>query len=754
MVRPFALIGFTFVITLFSAALFGRAAAVALALCGGIALVFSLVLFVLKKAEKRRTVIASVGAVMMIAVGWITVYTQMFYAPALSLDGKQVTVQAEIVDLPRNQYNKWYYSLRAKSIDGSECDIPIRFSSSKPLDAEPYDIITAEMKLYEIGKDNADTQMRYKSKGCVIGGYALKSSEVDIEHTESKPIHFYILRFRKWITSQLEILLPGSEGALLKGMLLGDKSSMSQEEQSWFRTIGVSHLMAVSGLHVSVWLGALMWMLSKLRIPHRLKPLIGILFTVFFVSLTGFSVSAMRAGLMMVIVLVGTVISEQADSLNSLGIAAIFITLNNPYAVLDLGFLLSFSATAGIVICAPKFQKIVENKLSFLDGKKVQKLILFCAQIICITLSAILFTLPIQVFFIGEFSLISPLSNLLMTNAGGIAMVCAGVAVIFSGAGILSFLKYPFAFTAGILAKYLLHLAKLLSEIPYASIRVDYLYVKLWVIVTVALTLFAVFAMHKNKLFLRATAITSAALLIVGTVSYSLVHFGETKITVLDVGNGSSVLVTYGRNSALIGCGGDYFADSAINSELQKNHVDELLLLFVPRNYETENSAVDSVLSSVNVLHVASSYDDESFSSVPKQQRIIAPSGEISLWDNTSLKFINKDTQSCALLTAGETKILFSFCPAVKLTELPYEWYGADVLICREAVPEDAPSYTAVVLSGDSDKTSEYKSRSSGEVFTTQTDGNVTIYTKGNHLISVRRENSGSYWRKGVKTAD
>lgn len=726
-----------------------------LALSGGIALIFSIVLYFLKKAEKRRAVIASVGAVMMIAVGWITVYTQMFYAPALSLDGKQVTVRAEIVDLPRNQYNRWYYSLRVKSIDGRECDIPIRFSSSKPLEAEPYDVITAQMKLYEIGKDNEDTQMRYKSKGCVIGGYALKSSEVDIEHTDSKPLHFYILRFRKWITSQLGELLPGSEGALLKGMLLGDKSSMTQTEQSWFRTVGVSHLMAVSGLHVSVWLGALMWMLNRLRIPQRIKPIIGILFTLFFVSLTGFSTSAMRAGLMMIIVLIGSVISEQADSLNSLGLAAVFITLQNPYAVLDLGFLLSFSATAGIVICYPKIGKAIETKLAFLDGKKIKSPILFCLQVISITLSAILFTLPIQVFFIGEFSLISPLSNLLMTNVGGIAMVCAGVAVLFSGAGILSFLKYPFAFIAGILAKYLLWIAKLLSKIPYASVRVDYLYVKLWVIVTVALAVFAIFAMRKNKLFLRATAVISAVLLLVGTVSHTAVHYDETQITVIDVGNGSAALVTHGNKSVLIGCGGDYFADSAITSELQKNHIDELLLLFVPRDYETENSSVDSVLSSINVQNVAAPYNDEAFSSVPQQQRIISSSGEILLWDNTTLKFINKETQSCALLTVGETKILFSFCPAVKLMDLPYEWYGADALVCREAVPEDAPSYTAVVMSGDSDKAlqnaTDYKRRSSGAVYITQSDGNVTISTKGDHSISVGRENSGSYWRERIK---
>lgn len=758
MARPFAWIGFTFFTVLFAAALYGRAAAVALALFGGITLFFSFILFILKKGEHKRRNAAVLGAITIIAVGWISFYTQMSLTPALNLADNQAIVQAELTDFPVYQYSRWYYSVNIKSVNGQERNIPLRFSSAKALDAEPYDIITADMFMYELGEDSEETKTKYKSSGIVIGGYAVNPSTVKVEKTDNKPFKSYIPYFRQWIKTQLKTLLPGREGALLQGMLLGDKSAMTEEEKSHFRAVGTSHLMAVSGLHFSIWLSALMWVLKHISTPRKLRPFIGIGFVLFFMALTGFTPSVMRAGVMMIIVLAGRIFRKQADSLNSLGLAAIVILLRNPYAVLDLGFLLSFFATAGILILSPVLFEKSKKKLSFLNGKRAESFVVFCVETICITVSAILFTLPVQVFFIGKFSLIAPVSNLLMTNAGGAAMVLVGVAVLFSGAGILSFLKYPFAFIAGILAKYLLWTARVLTEVPYAQVRVDLMYVKLWVIITVILFVFSIFVMRKNKLFLRMTAVASIVILLAGTVSYGIVHHDETEISVLDVGAGISVLVTHGGKAALIGCGGGYSAESHISSALEKHDIKEVSLLLVPREQETESSAAGDILLRWKVKYLVSSYYDEQFNVISKSNRKISESGKVLLWDNTTLQYINKGTQSAALLIVDETKILFSFCPETKLSELPEDWYCADALICRGAAPKDATSYTVTVVSGNSEITpihaAEYKKRSSGVVLVTAGEGSVEILTKGDGKVSVGRKNNGIYRRKRVKTAD
>lgn len=758
MARPFAWIGFTFFAVLFTAALYGRAAAAVLALLGGITLIFSFILFILKKGENKRRSLAVLGAVIIIAVGWISFYTRLSFTPALNLADKRAAVQAEITDVPVYQYSRWYYSVNVKSVNGQECNIPLRFSSAKAIDAEPYDIITAEMFMYELGEDSEETKIKYKSKGIVIGGYAVNPSTVKVEKTENKPFKAHILNFRQWIKIQLKSLLPGGEGALLQGMLLGDKSAMTAEEKSDFRTVGTSHLMAVSGLHFSIWLSALMWFLKRLSIPQKLRPFIGIIFVLFFMALTGFTASVIRAGVMMIIVLAGQLFGKQADSLNSLGLAAVIILLENPYAVLDLGFLLSFFATAGILIMSPVLLEKSKSRFSSLDGKKAENFIMFCAETICITVSAILFTLPVQVFFIGEFSLIAPISNLLMTNVGGAAMVLAGVAVLFSGAGILSFLKYPLAFIAGISAKYLLWIARVLSQIPYAQVRVDLLYVKLWVIVTVILFVFSIFVMRRNKVFLRMTAAASVVFLIIGTASYEIVHHDETEISILDVGAGISVLVTHDGKAAIIGCGGDYFTEYRISNALEKNGIKEISLLLVPREQETESSAAGDILLRCKVKYLISSYDDEQFNVISKSNRKISESGKILLWDNTTLQYINKGNQSAALLTVDETKILFSFCPETKLSSLAEEWYCADALICRGAVPKDAPSYTITVVSGNSKITpvhaAEYKERSSGAVLITAGEGSVEILTKGDKKVSAGRENNGLYRRKRIKATN
>lgn len=152
---------------------------------------------------------------------------------------------------------------------------------------------------------------------------------------------------------------------------------------------------------------------------------------------------------------------------------------------------------------------------------------------------------------------------------------------------------------------------------------------------------------------------------------------------------------------------------------------------------------------------LVSSYDDEEFNVVPKEKRIVSQSGKITLWDDTTLQFIDYGTQSAALLTIDKTKVLFCFCPAVKIAELPPEWYMADALVCRQAVPRDAPDYTLTVVTGDS-KISLYKNELNkrGALLATAGGGSVEILTKGNHSVSAGRNNNGARWRKGIKTTN
>lgn len=147
------------------------------------------------------------------------------------------------------------------------------------------------------------------------------------------------------------------EGGLMKGLLTGDRSQLAGQVEQPFRDAGVMHVLAVSGLHLGILLGLLWGALKRLRLSFTqaylasFPPLIG------YLTVVGFKVSLVRASIMFAFVAVGWVLAERGwilkrwvDPLQGLSAAAVVILAMSPSALFDVGFQLSFAATAGILV--------------------------------------------------------------------------------------------------------------------------------------------------------------------------------------------------------------------------------------------------------------------------------------------------------------------------------------------------------------------------------------------------------------------
>lgn len=195
---------------------------------------------------------------------------------------------------------------------------------------------------------------------------------------------------------------------ILKGILLGDKSGMSDELRLAFSRSGLAHIVAVSGLHVSTLLVLIFALFDLLHIKKRRAGLIAALLVVFFVCLTGAPPSAVRAGVMAIAAIGAEFIYRKADSFTSLAVASSVILLIWPFAAFDVGFLLSFGAAFGILLFSKRIEHALRRGWSILrkkkegagDGGVSGKVI----SIFSTTLSAQLITLPVILYFFQEFT--------------------------------------------------------------------------------------------------------------------------------------------------------------------------------------------------------------------------------------------------------------------------------------------------------------------------------------------------------------
>lgn len=227
-----------------------------------------------------------------------------------------------------------------------------------------------------------------------------------------------LISTRTWIKEQVSTVLPWERGALLLGMLIGDKSQLSDQAYQNFILSGIVHIIAVSGgnlVMIIIFLSAVLFFL-----PFYLRNAVVILGVVAFALLCGGDSSVVRALVMAVLSLVALFRGREIQIWRLLKYAFVLMLCYNPFFLsYDLGFLLSFGAVIGIVLVSEAFNKQKEKADASPVGKTKKKIrIPFLFQFLknygLPTLGATLWTLPILLFFIGETNLTWVLINLLI----------------------------------------------------------------------------------------------------------------------------------------------------------------------------------------------------------------------------------------------------------------------------------------------------------------------------------------------------
>ena len=217
---------------------------------------------------------------------------------------------------------------------------------------------------------------------------------------------------RNSIKENINKVLQEDVSGLCIGILIGNKSEISEDVIEEFEDSNLTHMLAVSGAHVSYIILGLTFILQKTG--FRFRKIFTILFLCFFMGLTNFTVSVQRACIMAILMLIASLIFRKSDVYINLAISNLIILIINPYAVLNIGFELSYSGTIGIVLLYPKIFKFFCKKLKLTNEEKgIKKLFKSAINLLSVSLSANLAIIPIMLFQFNTLSTLFWFSNLL-----------------------------------------------------------------------------------------------------------------------------------------------------------------------------------------------------------------------------------------------------------------------------------------------------------------------------------------------------
>lgn len=222
---------------------------------------------------------------------------------------------------------------------------------------------------------------------------------------------------------------------MAKALLIGYKNELSREEKTAFSRAGLSHIMAVSGLHVGFLL-APFWVIIPFFWTYRYGRQIGLLFLIvilfYYAGLTGFSASVTRASITGGFIIYARLFNKIRDSINLTALAAAIIILLDPAAIFDIGFQLSFTAVYIILLTLPTINTFYPHRIRYSRLGPLGSIIL-----VSVIVQAGLF--PILSHYFGEFSLIGPLANAVVVPFLGIILPYATfmlfIAIILPTAG-------------------------------------------------------------------------------------------------------------------------------------------------------------------------------------------------------------------------------------------------------------------------------------------------------------------------------
>ena len=498
----------------------------------------------------RFVSLITVGAA--IGASWIFLYDALFVNPARQLDGVTRTVTIEVTDYAVS-------NLRGSSGKGkaeiSGKTFKVYFYLSENCKLKPGDKISGSFSFRFTGFGGENDPTYHQGNGIFLTANAVE--QIHRYRVDQISAKYFAVVLRKSIIDKIDSIFPEDVSGFVCSLLLGDTSNLSDEDDVALKVSGIRHIVAVSGLHISILMSFVYIFVRERRF---INSVVGIPLLLVFCALAGFTPSVIRACIMQIVIIIGSEIEKEYDAPTALSLAVLVLVVLNPLVITSVSFQLSVCCVIGILLFSQKIHDyLLHTKLGPAKGKSLKsRLTRMFIRSVSVTLSTMATTIPISAYYFGSVSLISVISNFLLLWL---------VTCCFYGVTIGCILGFIFPVAGAVMAavvswlvRAILFAAKLLAKIPYAAVSASNLYIFAWIVLVYLLLIVFLLSKHKKPILFCGTVITGLAIsLLFATMEPRLDNY---RVTVLDVGQGQCILVQSKDSCYMIDCGG--FSDYAI----------------------------------------------------------------------------------------------------------------------------------------------------------------------------------------------
>ena len=559
--------------------------------------IFLLLSFYFKKKKHGliETSIALACVTLALVVSFFTIYIPKVKSQKLVGESKQVAFL--VLDEVYSSKYSTKYSGKLLHCDGDERNLSVYLFLDHEADYKAGDLLFLIGNISSAEKDNSSMLVSDSNSHIILEQAIDKDAIICEEYDKFHPL-ILSAKIRSAVSDIFHERLDTTSSALSIGLLTGDTSLISNETVRDFRRSGLSHVLAVSGLHLAVILGAFELLLKKLYIKKSARCVLFSFIALFVIFLSGFSASAIRSVLMLLLAYLSFALSREGDALTSLSLAGALILLI-PGSATSVSFWLSFLSTLGLVSWYSVISSLIERFKRKAKRKNFFFIILKkAAAAISVTLVANASICIVLWLVFGEISTISLITNIIITPLCSLYLI---LTLLVFTLGAIPLLSSLLSIVATALCTLISALASFFSHLDVSVVSLRYPFAGIIILLATISLLVLLILKLKRKIFVLIPPAAATVCFCICLVIFNLTATG-TNVIYTATERGDIITLTEGSSATIVDASnGSYATLCAAYSEARDLYITEVERVILTDYYEKHISSLDAFMRTAMV---------------------------------------------------------------------------------------------------------------------------------------------------------
>lgn len=490
------------------------------------------------------------------------------------LNGKEAIIYGQVVERPIKTDSYAAYTVNVERINGRKVEKEFK-TVCFTFDIDNIDYTDYVAVDVEFDKKYDLSDMYSRTNGIFINN---KTSNVRfVKNGKERNL---LKRASGFVKDKVEGLINNTVGrnehGIIEALTVGDSADLGSKTREIFSRCGISHMLAISGIHLSILFFSLYQILMFLKVNGRLSALISCLSAGFYAVLTGFSTSIVRALIAFVIVMLGRMLYIKTDTLNSLGCSVIIIVSANPYAVCDYGFVMSVVSLLGLSVLSDDLTNLLTVRFK---NKILRSISRKTVSVFSQSFAATVFLFPVLALFFGRVPLLSPIINIIAYYPVILIMLLSFFGILIGFVPFVGIIGRFSLFLAGVVTKYTVLVLKYISEFEFVSTKISFSFISaalaaVFVIMAILLMVFNE-RLPKTAMILGALCVLLVSAIIPAVNKPREIAIVRNSFCNIIVDEKLCVVIGAGKNKSDVNKLDDYLSSIGVN---------RINLLIIPNN--------------------------------------------------------------------------------------------------------------------------------------------------------------------------